>query len=181
MVMLNQFEKYGLCFELLNHENLELLRVWRNSDFVRNQMLYQETITPEKHLEWYRDLDKSKNFYYIVSQKGRNVGVSSIKNIEAEFGEPGFFLIDESLKETSITARVYIAMAEFYFQFLNLKHLYIHVLKSNQTALKSNLFLGYKIIPENCGEDFLYLSLEKEIFESNKRIKNLNIYLNNEK
>ena len=82
-----EFEKYNVKLERLKEESIESLRIWRNSDYVRSQMLYNEYITPEMQKKWFDKLDKEKNFYFILYINVEPVGVMQIKNIENNSGE----------------------------------------------------------------------------------------------
>jgi RimJ/RimL family protein N-acetyltransferase len=175
--MFENFEKYGLTFERLNPSNLELLRVWRNSDFVRSRMLYQTEITPEMQQNWFSKLDQSANYYYLVKQNEEYVGVASIKDIKDGQGEPGFFLVSEQYKNTTVTSLTYLAMADFYFEELGISKLYIHVRRDNEEAMKSNLFLGYKTMEEKSTSEFLYMELNKETFLANSQINKLRKFI----
>ena len=171
------FERYGIRFIKINETHLETVRNWRNSDFVKSRMLFQQEISPEMQLKWFHTINNDKNYFFIVEYMSSPVGVANIKDIEGKQGEPGFYLIDEKYKDTNIASLVNVAFGDFLFEILELEKLYIHVRKDNADALKLNLFFGYKIIEDKCADDFYYLELDKEIMMNNKRVNNLRNYM----
>lgn len=172
-----RFEVYGVKFTRVTEEHLEMMRNWRNSDFVRSRMLFQEHITPEMQSKWFQTINNDANYYFIVEYMGKYVGVINIKDIKGNAGEPGFYLVNEEFKNTSIASLVNLAFGEFLFEMLGLDKLYIHVRKDNADAMKLNLFFGYKIIEAESGDNFNYLELKKNDFYNNNKVNKLKEYI----
>ncbi len=61
----------------LNGEERELVRLWRNHDYVKKQMFSEHTISAEEHAEFAAGLSSdNKNFYWLVKDKiGEYLGV----------------------------------------------------------------------------------------------------------
>jgi len=175
--MFQVYEKYGIKFNRINENDLETVRAWRNSDFVRSKMLYQEYISAEMQKKWFLSVNNENNYYFIVQYNNEDVGVANIKDIVNNEGESGFYLVNESYKNTSIAPLFNIVFGYFLFDVLGLVKLRIHVRKDNPEALKFNMFLGYKMIEEKCGDNFYYLELTKADFANNKKINKLLNYI----
>ena len=175
--MLQVYEKYGITLKRINESHLEMVRNWRNSDFVRTGMLYQEHITAEMQEKWFHSINNDKNFYFIIQYNNEDVGVANIKNYEHNEGEPGLYLSDIRYTETPIASLAYFTLIDFAFNALELPKISIHVRRDNPDALKFNMFFGYKIIEEKCGADFYFLELAKASFLSNKKIHKLITYI----
>ena len=171
-------ERHGLRFTRINESHLEILREWRNSDFVRSKMIFQEVITPEMQLKWFHSLNKNKDFYFIVEQDGVYVGLASVKDVENKTGEPGFFLAGEQYKDTSIAALSSVVMNEIMFGRLGLEKLIVHVRKDNAEIVKLNLFYGYSIIEEKSTDVFYYMELDAKKAPENKKWDRMVKYLN---
>ena len=171
------FEKYGVKFTRVNESHLEMLRNWRNSDFVRTKMLYQEHITPEMQERWFHTINNDRNFYYVAQVDGEYVGLIIIKNVENKAGEPGFFLSNEKYQDTSATTLVNFAFGEFTYEVLGIEKEYIHVRKDNAEAMKWNLACGFHIIEEQSGEDFYFLELDRKNSKPVAKIVKLKNYL----
>nr|WP_315198996.1 GNAT family N-acetyltransferase [uncultured Flavobacterium sp.] len=176
-----EFLKFGITFKTLAEENLEMVRVWRNSDDVRLFMQYQEIITPEQQKTWFQQLNKETNYYFVAFQNEIALGVYNIKDIDFNIGigESGVFLKNRDMWESDSSMRGSIAMGILAFEILKLNTLKCHVLKSNLKVLTYNKQIGFKINEikniDNCYE----LILNKEDFYSNKKIIRLIKYLEN--
>lgn len=173
--MLRRIEKYGLSLIRFTEGDIETVRVWRNSPYVRTKMIFQEEITRDMQEAWFSTVNNSENFYFIVEYNNEQVGVANIKNIDNGKAEPGFYLVNEKYEDTEIAALVSVALGDFGFNSLDIHTFYIHVLKNNSKALKYNLFLGYDIIAEKSTSKIAYMELTREIY--NKKIKRIKSYL----
>jgi RimJ/RimL family protein N-acetyltransferase len=174
-----EFTQFGITFKPLSGDNLEMVRVWRNSDDVRLFMQYQEIITPEQQQTWFQQLDKETNYYFVAFQNEIPFGLYNIKDVvfNIGIGEPGVFLKSRDLWETDCSMRGSIAILKFAFEILKLNALKCHVLKSNKKVLVYNQQMGFQI-DENIDNDLSFeLLLTKEDFYANKKIIRLVNYL----
>ncbi|HEY6142810.1 MAG TPA: GNAT family N-acetyltransferase [Flavobacterium sp.] len=176
---ISEFTKFGITFKPLSEENLEMVRVWRNSDDVRLFMQYQEIITPEQQKAWYDQLDKSINHYFVTYQNETPFGVYNIKEIDFEIGigELGAYLKNRDIWESDVSMSGTIAIILFAFEILKLNTLKSHVLKSNKKVLAYNKQMGFRINDKKDDAISYELILTKEVFYKNKNIIRLLIYL----
>ena len=176
-----EFTKFGITFKPLSDDNLEMVRIWRNSDDVRLFMQHQEIITIEQHQTWFQQLDKSTNYYFVGFQKEIPFGVYNIKDVDFNVGsgEPGVFLKSRDIWEADCSMRGSIVILKFAFEILKLNTLKSHVLKSNQKVLVYNQQMGFQI--NEMVNDVLSfeLHLSKEDFYGNKKVIRLIKYLEN--
>ena len=56
--------KYGIVLRRLQHKDIELVRVKRNQDSVRNFMFYQKKITETEQEEWFKSINNIYNYYF---------------------------------------------------------------------------------------------------------------------
>lgn len=170
---------FGLNFEKVNKDNFRQILIWRNNDFVRNNMLFKDIITIEMHEKWFYNLDQKRNFYYIVSLDQKPFGVFSISNInyDDKLGETGSYLVSQEFQNTGLAIKAGYGLAEIAFNYLLLENLYCRVLKDNNNALKLNLNQGFKIKSEQ--NQYFRLELSKSDYYNNKTNRRILTYLNN--
>ena len=166
------FTKFGLTFTRINESHLEIVRNWRNSDFVKSGMLFQDYITHEMHSNWFKSINNDHNYFYVVQSKSDYIAVADIKNIMNGEGELGFYLVEEKYARTAIGSFAYLALINFAFEDLHLFKLYSTTRRSDD-ILKFNQFFGLEIIEEKSGTDFYYLMVTEEKLLHNPKIKSL--------
>jgi RimJ/RimL family protein N-acetyltransferase len=151
------YEKFGVKLSLITATDLQKVLLWRNSDEVRLYMDYQKIITLEEHKNWFYNLDKNTNYYFIASYNNIEFGVFNVKNIDNAIltGETGAFLISTKFWGSDIASRAILALGYFCFEEISLNSLYCHVIKSNKAALNFNKHQGY-VIDENFISDTKY-------------------------
>ena len=138
--------KYGLELREVEIEDIEMIRQHRNSDVIRNKMIYRKTISREEQLEWFKEVKGLKHSYYLIYKNDVAIGLINGRNIDHEkkTSEGGIFIWNkESSYETSILASLILNDWNFFFNDFNLN--YAQVLKSNQQAISYNKFMGYKV------------------------------------
>lgn len=162
-----ELEQFEVKLKRITINDLEQLRQWRNSDFVRSKMVLKEIISKEQQLAWFKSIDNALNYYFIIEFEQKNVGVINAKNFSfaSGFGEGGIF-IGEPEYESSFAA-VYASLCLLNFVFYGLENVQksrIRILKSNERAIQYNKLLGYEILSEK--DESLLLELTKENFLS---------------
>lgn len=174
-----EFTKFGITFKPLSEANLEMVRIWRNSDDVRVYMQYQEIISKENQLKWFQELDKSKNFYFVAYENGFPFGLYNVKDVDFEKKtcEPGVFLKSKEFWEGGLAMRGSLAIGDFIFKKLNLEALIIHVLKNNEKVLAYNKKMGYQILNEDSESISYELTLKRDEFYENKITSKILKYL----
>jgi UDP-4-amino-4,6-dideoxy-N-acetyl-beta-L-altrosamine N-acetyltransferase len=174
-----EFTQFGITFKPLSEANLEMVRIWRNSDDVRLFMQYQEIITPEQQQTWFQQLDKTANYYFVAYQNEMPFGVYNVKDIDFNIGigEVGVFLKSRNIWESDSSMRGSIGLAVIAFQILKINILKCHVLKSNKKVLAYNQQMGFQINEKVDNDISFELLLTKEDFYSNKKIIRLVNYL----
>ncbi len=176
-----EFTKFGITFKPLSEANLEMVRIWRNSDDVRLFMQYQEIISPEQQQTWFQQLDKSTNYYFVAYQNEIPFGIYNIKDVDFNMGigESGVYLKNRNIWEGDISMRGTLSILIFAFEILKLKTLRCHVLKSNKKVLVYNEQMGFQINEKVDNEISYELLLNKEGFYASKKIVRLLKYLEN--
>lgn len=163
--------KGNFRFIKLQQDDLELVRLWRNSPLISQYMEYRQYITPEMQQEWFRSINNEFNLYLIIEYEYKKIGLINAKNIdwnEARI-EGGIFFWEEDVYSTPIPAFVSILFAELMIRILRLK-IYAHVLKSNDRAIRYNMQLGFELCPgqDNVENQEYILTPEKYLEKSSK-------------
>jgi len=62
----------------LQHHHIQMVREWRNSDFVNQQMEYREKISEVQQEKWFKNIDSTSQFYFVHRYRGEWVGFSHV-------------------------------------------------------------------------------------------------------
>ena len=55
-----RLQRYGVVLETLKAEHLEMVRLWRNQEFVRSNMQFQGVLSRADQESWFSKLDENK-------------------------------------------------------------------------------------------------------------------------
>lgn len=139
--------KNGITLKKINENDLDLIRNWRNSDFVKQFMIYKENITPEMQKKWYQSVNNEFNYYFIILSQDTPVGLANLKDIDNKLNtaEWGVFLNSSKYLNGIIGIQSTISLLEFAFNELGLKLVRSRILLTNQSAVKFNKQLGVNV------------------------------------
>jgi len=140
----------NISLRSIRKNDLELVRKWRNDKNVNRFMDYRKLIDPDSQLIWFNNLDPGKDFYFLICDKEKPVGVLNLKNINwvERTAEAGIFIGDASSQNTTIPVKATVLLMKTAFAWLRLKQLYAKVSIENTVAIKMNEALGYSYIKE---------------------------------
>ncbi|MDW8210556.1 MAG: GNAT family N-acetyltransferase [Cytophagales bacterium] len=138
-------ENYQIKLKRVEFEDLEYIRIARNSDFVRKNMIYQKIISKKEQQEWFKKINNPENFYFVIIHKSEKVGLINLKdvNMENKSAEGGIFLFSREFASNDISMRASIMLTDFGFYELNLKKILNRVRKDNILAIRFNKAIGY--------------------------------------
>jgi RimJ/RimL family protein N-acetyltransferase len=142
---------YGIELKRVSIEDIELIREWRNSDFVKMTMEYREEITSDRQLKWFHSINTLHQNYCLIKYKNEYVGVIHGSDIDWNTGithNGGIFLKDESYTLTDIPLRASFLLTDCSFAFGHVKTI-IKVLNDNKRAIFYNESIGYRLIHKN--------------------------------
>ena len=160
-----QLVRYGIQLEMLQSDHLEMVRLWRNQDYVRNNMQFQDLLSREDQENWFANLDKDRNLYWVIRTHGYPIGLIHIKNIVSNCteGEAGIFVGEPSYLEMPQPMLAILFMMELAFFALGIGSLKAKIKSGNQHAISFNKKLGYSLDPDQ-SEGFQYYSVSEESF-----------------
>jgi RimJ/RimL family protein N-acetyltransferase len=144
-------KQYGITLRRVEKRDIELIRKKRNSERIKNKMIYQEYITKQMQEKWFKSIEKNTDsIYYIIIHKRNKVGLIDVKNInKTKETEAGLFLFHEKYYNTFIPVIASIILIKVGLYIVKKKDEgFIKVLKSNTNAINYNKSLGYIVIDE---------------------------------
>lgn len=161
-----RLSRYGIVLDSLSSDHVEMVRLWRNQEFVRNNMEFKEHITREAQESWYQSLDFEKNLYWLIRTHDYPVGLIHIKNIDLDemVGEAGVFVGEPSYLEMPQPMLAILFMMELAFYALSFRQLKAKIKSGNNRAIDFNEKLGYKLSSKQ-PEGFQYYDVSKDDFE----------------
>ncbi len=162
-----KIETNSIQIERLQETDIELVRNWRNSAFVRQHMNFREQITPEMQLKWFHSIDNFNNFYFILRYKGLKIGLGNIKNVDWEelSGEAGVFIAEKQHLSSFLPVVGALTLSELVFRIFKLNKLYSHVIPDNKRAVRFNKLFGYKRVAGEEGKESQLYELTPEMFK----------------
>jgi len=161
-----RLQRYGVTLETLKPDHLEMVRLWRNQDFVRNYMQFQDALSREDQEKWFAELDMNRNLYWIIRTHEYPIGLIQIKEVDLETssGEAGIFVGEPSYLEMPQPMLAILFMMELAFNALGLKKLQAKIKSGNQHAISFNQKLGYELVPGQ-KEGFQYYEVDAAAFD----------------
>lgn len=166
--------KFNIKLNKVQFDDLELIRTWRNSDYVSKRMVVNEYITSQMQEKWFSSINNELNYHFIAEYKNEKVGVISIKNINNNSGEGAIYLASEKYENTSVVPRIVLCFNDFIFDELKLDYICSHVKRDNTKAIASTIAQGGKEDIEKSTPEFIYFRLYKEsYFNKTKKIRQI--------
>jgi len=171
--------RYGVTLETLKSEHLEMVRLWRNQDYVRNNMQFKELLTRTDQQQWFNSMNQEANLFWVISFKDYPIGLIHIKDVDLDnlSGEAGVFIGEPSYLEMPQPMLAILFMMELAFYALGLKQLKAKIKSGNHHAISFNQKLGYKLVPGQ-QEGFQYYEASDADFQSvTKRIRSQSAHM----
>ncbi len=131
----------------INPEDLEMIRLWRNSPDVSMYMYDDSEITPEQQTDWYRRISSDKSCYYWMIYCDKvAVGLAYITDINFLFSSCywGYYIGDPSKRYGGIGAIVEYKIIEYTFNNLELHKLRCEVFAFNLALIQMHEMFGFR-------------------------------------
>ncbi len=164
-----RIEAWQVTLRPLEEGDLDKLRQWRNSDYVREKMVSTSLITAEQQAAWFQKISHDPSqMHWIIEYKGRPVGSTNVKVpvigetvVSARVLEPGLYIGEPDYQGNILAFAPTLAMYDYCFSHFSVTEFSAAVKPDNDAALKYNRQLGYEI----SGQDvFVRLRLQKEVY-----------------
>ncbi|MCB9194608.1 MAG: GNAT family N-acetyltransferase [Flavobacteriales bacterium] len=167
-------EQYGITLKRVEHQDIELIRQWRNNPKIRNTMAYKKKISTLQQEEWFKSINNSLNYYFLIYSKNSPVGVINCKDtdLKKQYGEGGIFIWDDNVIGTPIPLIASVILLDYIFNCIKIGNLsFVRILKDNVPAQRYNEFIGYIKAPgQNENKHQIYV-LTRDTF--NQKIQKL--------
>jgi hypothetical protein len=140
-----RFVRFGVTLERIGPGHLELVRRWRNSDWVRPFMRHREVIEESDQVRWFGSLDAQRDWYFCAHADEEPFGLFHIKAVDwtQRCGEAGAFVGDPGFIGRPEPAQATLAMMDFAFLLLDLESLEAQYNLSLPRMVHFNAQLGY--------------------------------------
>lgn len=161
---------YQVTLKAITEADLEQIRQWRNSDFVRNKMISTERIEIEQQRAWFKKIQQDNTqLHWLIEYKNESIGVTNVRTVvkgqtveSAPMLEPGLYIGHERYHGNLIAFSPTLVMYDYCFAHFNVTQFKAIVKADNTAALKYNQQLGYEII---CQGKYYELRLQRDAYE----------------
>lgn len=169
-----RLERHGVVLRQIGPDDIQQVRVWRNSPDVARYMAYREEITPEMQRKWFEGVQVRGDLVFIICEAGQDIGVIDIKYIDLQAGEAegGIFMAGGAHCNSTTPFRASLCTTDFAFEVLRLDRLRAHILDDNPRAIRFNKMLGYEatdVLVNGCNRRY-YLHRERYFSETRPRL-----------
>ncbi len=161
-----KFNKFNITIERVSYDDLELIRNWRNSEYVNRRMVSNKFITKEDQLKWFDKINNNSNYYFIGNFNNEKIGVVSISNIINNSGEGAIYLSNEKFEDSGIVARLILCFNDFVFDHLNLESICSHVKRDNIKAISSTIAQGGVIDEDKTTPEYIYFKITRSSYRN---------------
>jgi len=162
-----RFARYGVELARLTRADVETVRQWRNSDWVRPYSRFQRLIEPAEQQRWFDRLDPACDWYFCARQGGAPFALFDVKAVDwtVRRGEAGGFVGDPSFIGRPEPALATLALMDFAFFVLDLHALDARYRADLRRIVRFNEQLGYEVV-ERTVDGFLRARISRERYLS---------------
>lgn len=131
----------------LQHDDIDLVRTWRNSPDVSQYMYTEAEITAEQQENWYQKIkDDPSSRYWIIEYNDRKIGLASLTGISQTFSSCywAFYLGDTAIRGGGIGSKIEYNVLEYVFQELKLNKLRCEVFVFNDKVISLHEKFGFR-------------------------------------
>jgi len=141
------FQRYGVSLSQFVESDIEMVRQWRNSPKISQQMLDKTYISEKQQQAWYQRLiqDESQQ-YFLAFFKDQAIGVVSLIKIDRLSGtaEPGMYIYNDDFLNNIVPFCVAFALNDFAFEKLQLTRLFGKIYLTNSASIRFHEASGYQ-------------------------------------
>lgn len=136
-----------ISLRLLESDDIELVRNWRNSPDVAPYMYNETHISEEQQIKWFEKIsNENSSVYWIIEFEGKKLGLASLTGIDKTLSSCywAFYLGDLSVRGGGIGAKIEYNVLEYVFNELKLNKLRCEVFISNDKVIKMHEKFGFR-------------------------------------
>ncbi|WP_323756863.1 UDP-4-amino-4,6-dideoxy-N-acetyl-beta-L-altrosamine N-acetyltransferase [Roseivirga sp.] len=130
----------------LSLDDIEQVRVWRNSPNVASYMYNEREISPSDQRNWFNSINEEKSRYWLISYDEKKIGLASVTGIDHTLQSCywAFYLGESSVRGAGIGAKVEYNVLEYVFNELKLNKLRCEVFVDNDKVIKMHEKFGFR-------------------------------------
>ena len=135
----------------MNESDTDMVVGWRNNPAVRQNFILQNTLTREDHLAWYHNrVETGEVAQFIIMVQdgsvGQPVGSVYLRDIDAvhRHAEFGIFIGEDAARGHGVGSQAARLILDYAFETLKLHKVFLRVLASNHSAVKSYEKAGFR-------------------------------------
>ena len=155
-------------------EDTDNIVKWRNTPYVLNNFIDQNTITKENHINYYKKrIETGKVKQFIIVCDGTDIGTVFLRDIDLDkkTAEGGTFIGEKDYLGKGISVISMKKLIEYAFNELKLEKIIVRILERNIASIKMCKRAGYvmedyfEIVDINDKkEKIVFMSITKEQF-----------------
>ena len=147
------FQNYGIEVKPVKPEDLSSLRRWRNSPYIRDQMIDSTHISTRGQRLWFEGLKNKENeLHFVIWTKGTRTGYMNIKRENYhEYDKSvwlGGYIAKSSVNHALLGISFSMIQLDISFDYLKASIAKISIKRNNSRALRFNKVMGYKKVDE---------------------------------
>lgn len=154
-----------IILKKLTLEGALMVREWRNDPQIKQHMDFQEHISEEQQLRWFKSLNSSQDRYYLIKHFKKGIGLIHLNQINRAGGHAyaGLFIGDANYQGTGAAYYASIKLLDEAFNELKLNVVFAKVKESNKEALAYNQSLGFVKVGL-ASKGFMKMQVTKEAY-----------------
>ncbi len=136
-----------IILSALTKEDIELVRIWRNSPEVAQYMYTENEITAEQQEAWFERIkDDETSRYWIIEYDNKKIGLASITGISKTLGSCywAFYLGTDVPRGGGIGSKIEFNILEYVFNELKLNKLRCEVMIFNDKVISMHEKFGFR-------------------------------------
>ena len=171
------FSGYGLTLFPVRHTDIRVLRRWRNSPAISQQMTDTTYISPHQQRCWYEHIQSTSNeFHWVAWFRNERAGYMNLKWERSLDGEStlggGLYVGDSPVRHGLLGYALALMQLRIAFSVLQADCYTTRFRVHNQSAEKFNKQLGYRV----CSRDDAFVTVEITPSEYQKAEERLRRY-----
>lgn len=155
--------RFHLELRRVEEDDIEEIRRGRNTDFVRNNHIYREEITPQQQREWYKTTLSPYQYFFVICKHGKRIGLTHMSHIAPDLsrGEIGIFIWNSSFIGSRVSVLALLIMFDFFFTTVGLDKIEGKILSTNRPIVRICQFFHFDLQPVT-NKEYLTICLPRE-------------------
>jgi UDP-4-amino-4,6-dideoxy-N-acetyl-beta-L-altrosamine N-acetyltransferase len=136
-----------IVLKLLTKEDIELVRIWRNSPEVSQFMYTENKISVEQQVAWFEKIkDDNTSKFWIIEYDNQKIGLASLTGISNTLSSCywAFYLGTDIPRGGGIGSKIEYNILEYVFNELKLNKLRCEVMNFNDKVISMHEKFGFR-------------------------------------